>query len=153
MKRHLVTITTILLVLGMATILNARGKNPKPGPLTGTWECTSHGGSTGDMQFTLTLEQDKDDVTGSVTSPIGSSELSDATYERKNLEIHIESDPDDMILTGKSVYAKKARRIGLADEVTFKELLVARSLAMAKKAIGKPRPEKVRARRDRKSVV
>ncbi len=53
----------------------------------------------------------------------------------------------DMILTGKSVYAKKAGKIGLADEVTYKEILLDRAKIMAKKAVGKPRPTKVRARR------
>jgi 3-hydroxyacyl-CoA dehydrogenase/enoyl-CoA hydratase/3-hydroxybutyryl-CoA epimerase len=53
----------------------------------------------------------------------------------------------DMILTGKSVYARKARKIGLADEVTYKELLVQRALVMAKTAIGKPKKTAVRAKR------
>src|SRR5512143_1160717 len=53
----------------------------------------------------------------------------------------------DMILTGKSVYAKKAGKIGLADEVTYKEILIDRATIMAKKAVGKLRPTKVRARR------
>jgi 3-hydroxyacyl-CoA dehydrogenase/enoyl-CoA hydratase/3-hydroxybutyryl-CoA epimerase len=53
----------------------------------------------------------------------------------------------DMILTGKSVYARKARKIGLADEVTYKEILLSRALVMAKKAIGGPRPTAVRAKR------
>jgi 3-hydroxyacyl-CoA dehydrogenase/enoyl-CoA hydratase/3-hydroxybutyryl-CoA epimerase len=53
----------------------------------------------------------------------------------------------DMILTGKSVYSRKARKIGLADEVTFKEILLSRAVVMAKNAIGKPRPAAVRARR------
>ena len=53
----------------------------------------------------------------------------------------------DMILRGKSVYAKKAKRIGLADEVTFKELVLSRALAMAQKAAGKQRPQGIRAKR------
>ncbi len=53
----------------------------------------------------------------------------------------------DMILSGKSVYSKKAGKIGLADEVTYKELLLDRAISMAKKAVGKPRPAKVRAKR------
>lgn len=53
----------------------------------------------------------------------------------------------DMILTGKSVYPKKAKQIGLADEVTFRETLLERAVASAKKAVGKPRPKKIRARR------
>jgi len=53
----------------------------------------------------------------------------------------------DMILTGKSVYARKAKKIGLADEVTYKETLLAAALGRAKKAIDKPVPLKVRAKR------
>jgi len=53
----------------------------------------------------------------------------------------------NMALTGKSIYPKKARKIGLADEVAYKETLLTVALAAAKKAIGKPHPEKVRAHR------
>jgi len=53
----------------------------------------------------------------------------------------------DMILSGKPVYPKKARKIGLADEVTYRETLLAIAVAMARNAIGRPRPVKVRARR------
>ncbi len=53
----------------------------------------------------------------------------------------------DMIVTGKSVYAKKARKIGLADEVTFREILLDRAVSLVKHQIGKPRPTTVRARR------
>jgi 3-hydroxyacyl-CoA dehydrogenase/enoyl-CoA hydratase/3-hydroxybutyryl-CoA epimerase len=53
----------------------------------------------------------------------------------------------DMILTGKNVYSRKAKKIGLADEVTYKETLLAVALGTAKKAMGRPRPKKVRARR------
>ena len=102
MNRRLVSISLLVFALGMPGIsLIAKNKNPKPGPLTGTWECTSHGGSRGDMQFTLTLEQDKETVTGSVTSPIGSSELSDATYSKKVLEVHIAGDENEYVLTGR----------------------------------------------------
>jgi 3-hydroxyacyl-CoA dehydrogenase/enoyl-CoA hydratase/3-hydroxybutyryl-CoA epimerase len=53
----------------------------------------------------------------------------------------------DMILTGKSVYAKKARKIGLADDVAYKETLLSAALARAKKSINKPVPLKIRAKR------
>ncbi|HUI67162.1 MAG TPA: 3-hydroxyacyl-CoA dehydrogenase NAD-binding domain-containing protein [Nitrospirota bacterium] len=53
----------------------------------------------------------------------------------------------NMILTGRSIYPNKARTIGLADEVTYKETLLAIAIATAKKAVGKPPPSKVRARR------
>jgi 3-hydroxyacyl-CoA dehydrogenase/enoyl-CoA hydratase/3-hydroxybutyryl-CoA epimerase len=53
----------------------------------------------------------------------------------------------NMTLTGKSIYPKKARMMGLVDELTYKETLLAIAVEMAKKAIGKPQPVKVRARR------
>jgi 3-hydroxyacyl-CoA dehydrogenase/enoyl-CoA hydratase/3-hydroxybutyryl-CoA epimerase len=53
----------------------------------------------------------------------------------------------DMTLTGKSIYPKKARSIGIADKVTYKETLLTVAVATAMKAIGKPRPAKVRASR------
>jgi len=53
----------------------------------------------------------------------------------------------DMILTGKSVFASKARRIGLADAVTYKETLLKVAVDVAKKGMGQPRPTKIRARR------
>ncbi len=53
----------------------------------------------------------------------------------------------EMILTGKSVYARKAKRFGLADEVTYKESLPAVALAAARRAIGRPRRSGIRGRR------
>jgi 3-hydroxyacyl-CoA dehydrogenase/enoyl-CoA hydratase/3-hydroxybutyryl-CoA epimerase len=53
----------------------------------------------------------------------------------------------NMILSGKSVYPKKARKMGLADEVTYRETLLIIAVATAKNAIGRPHPIKVRARR------
>ncbi len=53
----------------------------------------------------------------------------------------------ELILTGKSVHPKKAKRIGLADEVTYKETLLSVAVETARKAVGKQRPSGVRARR------
>ncbi|NTW60424.1 MAG: fatty acid oxidation complex subunit alpha FadJ [Nitrospirae bacterium] len=53
----------------------------------------------------------------------------------------------EMILTGKSVPAKKAKKIGLADEVTYPEMLLDVAVSMAKEAIGRPRPSGIRATR------
>ena len=53
----------------------------------------------------------------------------------------------DMILTGKSVYPRKAKKIGLADEVTYRETLLQRALAQARKSGASALPRKVRARR------
>jgi len=53
----------------------------------------------------------------------------------------------EMILTGKSVPAKKAKKIGLADEMTYPETFLNVAVSMAQQAIGKPRPSGIRARR------
>lgn len=53
------------------------------------------------MQFTLDLQQEKETVAGSVTSPIGSSDLSSATFKHKMLQIQIDSDQGDYLLTAK----------------------------------------------------
>ncbi|MEK6743209.1 MAG: 3-hydroxyacyl-CoA dehydrogenase NAD-binding domain-containing protein [Nitrospirota bacterium] len=53
----------------------------------------------------------------------------------------------EMILPGKNIYAKKAKKIGLADEVTYKETLLDVAVQTAKQAIGKPRPTAIRAKR------
>jgi 3-hydroxyacyl-CoA dehydrogenase/enoyl-CoA hydratase/3-hydroxybutyryl-CoA epimerase len=53
----------------------------------------------------------------------------------------------EMILTGKSVHAKKAKKIGLADEVTHPEMLLDVAMSVAKQAIGRPRPSGIRAKR------
>lgn len=102
MFRRIVPTTLAVFLIITAALAVGREKNPKPGPLTGTWECVAHGTSRGDLSFTLTLEQAGETVTGSVSSPIGSTEISNATYRKGNLAIHIdtgEGDPYD--LTGK----------------------------------------------------
>ena len=101
MNRLIVSITVCLVALGLTGFAQSKEKSLKPGPLTGTWECISHGSSRGDMAFTLDLQQEKDTVAGSVTSPIGSSDLSSASFKNKTLEIQIESDKGDYVLTGK----------------------------------------------------
>jgi hypothetical protein len=61
----------------------------------------SHGGSQGDMPFTLYLEQNKEVVTGSVSSPIGGTQLTSATFKKKTLEIHIDTPNGNYLVTGK----------------------------------------------------
>jgi len=90
-----------LLILSVTSVLAAKGNKSKPGPAAGTWSCTSHGGPNGDMTFTLYLEQTGETVTGSVSSPIGSTELTTATYKKKTLEIHIDTPQGNYVLTGK----------------------------------------------------
>lgn len=109
MKRSLIIAG---LTAGMLCVLSqavAKQKKAKPGPLAGTWDCISHGGPEGDLPFTLHLQQDKGNVTGSVESPIGGTQLSSAVFQKKTLEIRIDTPQAKYILTGK---IKKNRLTG-----------------------------------------
>jgi len=98
MKRNLKLVC--LLVVCVAALAAAAEKKSMGGALTGTWECTSHGSSQGDMPFTLYLEQNKDVVTGSVSSPIGGTEISSGSYKKKLLTIEINGGDRTYKLTG-----------------------------------------------------
>jgi hypothetical protein len=101
MKRVLTSLAVCLAVLCLASLGVAKEKKPKPGPLTGTWECMSHGSSQGDMPFTLYLEQAKETVTGSVSAPMGSTGITSATYRKKMLEVRIDTPQGNYVVTGK----------------------------------------------------
>ncbi len=101
MKRKAVLLSLIVGILGPMSFTFGAEKKPKPGPLTGTWECMSHGSAQGDMPFTLYLEQDKDVVTGSVSSPIGGAEITSGALKNKQIEIHIDTPQGNYVLMGK----------------------------------------------------
>jgi hypothetical protein len=103
MKRSVTFAVLLILALGFGHQIGAKEKSAKPGPITGTWECTSHGGPQGDLPFTLYLEQQAETVTGSVSSPMGSTEISSATFKSKSLEIHIDTPDGEYLLTAKMV--------------------------------------------------
>lgn len=101
MKRICMSIGLCVAVLCIASLAVAKEKKVKPGPLTGTWECTSHGSSQGDMPFTLYLEHHKADVSGSVSSPIGGTQISSGSFNKKMLEIHIDTPQGNYLIKGK----------------------------------------------------
>jgi hypothetical protein len=101
MKRILILFGVCLAVICFAILGVAKEKKPKPGPVTGTWECTSHGSSQGDMPFTLYLEQNKEVVTGSVSSPMGGTDITSASFKSKMLEIHIDTSQGNYVVMGK----------------------------------------------------
>ena len=90
-----------LLSLSTASLLYGADKKSKPGPLTGTWECTAHGTDQGDMAFTLTLEQSEQDITGSVSSPMGGTEITSGKFKNKAVEIHIDTPQGNYTIKGK----------------------------------------------------
>jgi len=98
--RQLVPIGLCLTIAFAAAFARGEGKKPKPGPLTGTWECTAHGGAQGDMPFTLYLEQSKDSLTGSVSSPMGGTQISAGTVKKNDIEIHFDTPQGNYQITG-----------------------------------------------------
>lgn len=101
MKHKQILMAMTLVLISLSVLLAGAEKKPKPGPLTGTWECMSHGSSRGDMAFTLYLEQSKEVVTGSVSSPIGGTEITSASFKNKLLEIHIDTPEGNYVVMGK----------------------------------------------------
>jgi len=79
------------------------GARDKPSPLAGNWNCRAHGGSQGDITFTLSLTQTKDLIDGSISSssPIGGTQISSGTMLRQVVEIHVETPQSNYIFVGK----------------------------------------------------
>jgi len=105
MKRVLALAGVGFLILSIMSFALAKDQKAEPGPLTGTWECTSHGGPHGGEQdetpFTLELEQNGEKVTGSVSSPQGGMEITSATFKNDVLEIHLDTPDGNYVLTAK----------------------------------------------------
>ena len=97
MKRHLALIAFCLAILASAGIAGAREK----GPITGTWECKAHGTEQGDIDFTLTLQQNKEFVDGTIQSPMGGTQISSGTFHHNMLEIHLDTPQGNYILLGR----------------------------------------------------
>jgi hypothetical protein len=109
MKRTLSLVAVCSVMLCLAVSVQGKAKQPKPGKMTGTWECMSHGSSQGDMPFTLYLEQTDDSVTGSISSPIGGTEITSATFKKNKLDIRLETSNGTYVLSAK---LKKGQLIG-----------------------------------------
>jgi hypothetical protein len=101
MKSKMVTVAACVALLSFAASATGRGKNHRPGKLTGTWECLSHGMPQGDLPFTLSLEQNGTEVTGSVDSPMGGTEITRATFDKNKLEIQIDTPQGSYVLTAR----------------------------------------------------
>jgi hypothetical protein len=106
MKRNIgaLAISIVVSCLAIATYGSAAGS--QAASLTGTWQCMSHGGSQGQMQFTLDLQQNGTNVTGSVSSPLGDADISSATFKNQTLHIEIDGGDTQYTLTAKYVGGK-----------------------------------------------
>jgi hypothetical protein len=101
MKRAISSVGVVMALVALASLAVAATEDKsKSGPVTGSWECTSHGGGheEGDTPFTLDLEQDGEKVTGSVSSPQGGMEITSATFKDNVLEIHLDTPDGNYVL-------------------------------------------------------
>ena|SRR5690348_2955108 len=101
MKRTLRLAQVFLVVLCVASFSLTKEKETNSSPLSGTWECMSHGSSRGDVPFTLQLARDNDYVTGSVTWPSGGAQIYSGTFRNNELEIHLDTPQGESLLTAK----------------------------------------------------
>jgi len=99
MKRNIMFL--IFVGISVSVLASMAIANDKEGPLTGTWDCLSKGGPQGDMPFTLNMEQSGENVDGSVSSPIGGTQISSGTFKANTLEIHIDSPDGSYVLVAK----------------------------------------------------
>jgi len=101
MKRICTSMVVCLLVLLMSGMVLGKEGKPKAGPVAGTWECVAHGSAQGDVPFTLTLQQNKEVVTGTAATAQGEAAITTATYKKKVLDIHVEIPQGTYRVTGK----------------------------------------------------
>lgn len=101
MKKVRVLLAACSLVLAVAVFAVAGKDKEEANNITGTWECMGHGGPQGDTPFTLSLEQQGEKVTGSVSSPLGGTEITSATFKDDVLDIHLDTEQGLYVITGK----------------------------------------------------
>ena len=101
MKANWSSIGIWLLAVATVNLASAKGKEPKPGPLTGTWECVAHSSAQGDVEFTLKLEQTNESVTGTFINSSGEYPLTSGSYKNGVLEIHLDAPDGSYVATAK----------------------------------------------------
>jgi len=106
MRRKSTLIGVLLLVAGAAYFALANGKEPSSGPLTGTWECVAHSSAQNDVSFTLSLKQEKEEVTGKFANATGEYPLGPSSYKKGVLEIHLEAPDGSYVATGKLAHGQ-----------------------------------------------
>ncbi len=99
--RRSILFVTSFAILFTASSSRAADKKSGSGTLTGTWDCMAHGSPQGDIAFTLYLEQSKEVVTGSVSSPMGGAEITTGSFKSRLLELQIDTQRGNYVLMGK----------------------------------------------------
>lgn len=99
MKKTIGAVLVCVAFVCMVSLAALAADNAKPGPLTGAWSCVSHGGQQGDMNFTLDLQQNGENVSGDVSSPLGDADLSSGTFKNNQLTVTIDGGDNVYTLT------------------------------------------------------
>ena len=100
MKRTLIVINTCLAILCLAIFGLGADKKTKPGKLTGSWEGAATSTQQGEFAITMMLEQIGEVVTGSVSAPEGTAEISSGTFKKNKLQFRIEAPETIYTVTG-----------------------------------------------------
>jgi hypothetical protein len=98
MKGSLILIGICLTVLFTVSVGMTKDRKTS---LSGTWDCVAHGGPQGDMAFTLYLQQSKEVVDGSITSPLGGTQVSSGALRKNELELHFDLPQGSYTLMGR----------------------------------------------------
>lgn len=98
-------IMSVLCILAFGLTLHAKEK-ANNNPVAGTWKCIAHGGENGDVPFTLYLQQSGEALTGSVSAPQGSTDLTSVSFKNNHLKIDIDTDENDYTLTATLAHGK-----------------------------------------------
>jgi len=101
MKRITTTLGLLLLVAAMVVEARPGQDKSEPTSVTGKWECVAHGSAQGDVPFTLTLQQDKETVTGTIATADGELQITSGFFKNSVLEIRCDTDQAKYAVSGK----------------------------------------------------
>jgi hypothetical protein len=100
MKRALIVFGTCLPILCLAAFSLAADGEAKPGKLTGSWEGTATSAQQGEFPITMELEQNGEAVSGSISAPEGTAEISSGTFKENKLEFRVDAPEATYTVTG-----------------------------------------------------
>ena len=101
MKQRLMTLLVCLAFCLAGVAMTAHADSQASGPLTGSWQCESHGGHMGHLAFTLDLQQSGQNVTGSISTDQGVADVSSASFKDGILKFVVTTSSNEYHVTGK----------------------------------------------------
>lgn len=101
MKRSNVAILLSMLALALASASASAQKESKSNPLSGSWDCVAHGSVEGDVAFTLSLAQDQENLTGSISTADGDLTITSGSYKDGAIQIVLNAPDAKYTVNGK----------------------------------------------------